>query len=595
MSQPRFTPTPQSAAPAAPVSTTTLEIEDLTREQRMILNKITQRFREAGVVQVLTGPHESGKTVLAELVGQCLSQETVTVLISKGIDQPPAQKRLAQEAYASYPHMLGTILRQTGFYARREETDLVEQMVEKLRELRQSEKRLLLILDDAQDITPGVWKRMQAWLDYQDRGLRMIQVLLVGSPMVKKMMGEPILRGWKRWAHGSYELRLLKWGHATDEARRALKRACDVLSQRANTAEPISPPRMTWFAIRKIVRESGGRPGRMHELIRRALSASIRQGGVSITRRFLYQADALRSPALHPTKVKKAVKAMEKPATEAPVAAREETRPVPQGDFAMRWMRYGLAGLLAVFMVGAGWGVHAWLKAAGKNSAPVTVAEISSEEIPQPEQPAPQPPSEPAPVSPITPAASQVDSFLSKDLAAASAPAPVSDDIWSPLSTEVASTQVTTSSLEQKFDAFKPGSAVEPVAATTTSPLVPPTPSIQPMGELALQSSEPVEPTAPVVSPAITTQTAQVPSIPGENNDTKPTIASVSLDPPSQPLPSMKPAEILRLTGPEKALETAPQTAEVSKQPAAPTKTSSKPRLRKKTLEALAKLEKRLN
>jgi type II secretory pathway predicted ATPase ExeA len=597
MNQPRILPAQATTAPSTSASNTSLEIEDLTRDQRTILSKITQRFREAGVVQVLTGPRESGKSILAEITGRCLEKEAVTVLISKGMDQPPAQKRLVQEAYASYPHMLGTILRQTGFYARGEETDLVEQMVERLRELRQSEKRLLLILDDAQDITPGVWKRMQAWLDYQDRGLRMFQVLLVGSPMLKKMMGEPILRGWRRWTHGSYDLKLLKRGHATEEARRALKRACDVLSLRANTEEPIAPPRMTWFAIRKIASESGGRPGRMYELVRRALSASIRQGGVSITRRFLYQADALRSPTLHPTKVKKAVKAKEK-STETPVPAREETRqPVPQGDIAMRWMRYGLAGLLAVFITGAGWGVHAWLNASAQRFEPVIVEEDSGIEVQEAEPAAPQVTEQTAPVSPMNPAANQVDQFIAQDLAAASNPVPGGDDIWSPLTTGAAPSQVTPSSQEQEVAGSAPIGAGLPVTTTTSGQ--PSLPGITPpvLSELTLQSSEPLSPVTTITSTQPTGLSGQLPSIQDETiPDVKPeTVAAMTLDSPKETEIVNKQPEILRLSGPEKALEQPTHAVETPKTSNSSSKSSGKPRLRKKTLEALAKLEKRLN
>jgi hypothetical protein len=422
----------------------------------------------------------------------------------------------------------------------------------------------------------------------------MFQVLLVGSPMLKKMMGEPILRGWRRWTHGSYDLKLLKRGHATEEARRALRRACEVLSLRANTEEPIAPPRMTWFAIRKIARESGGRPGRMYELVRRALSASIRQGGVGITRRFLFQADALRSPALHPTKVKKAVKAKEKTA-EAPVAAREESKQAPQGDVAMRWMRYGLAGLLAVFIVGAGWGVHAWMKASGQESGNAVVAEVKPPETAAPEPPVPQVAEQPsAPVSPVTPAASQVDTFLAQDLAAPSAPAPGGDDIWSPLTTEIAATHGATSSLEQTFASLSPAGSTALVASASSvqPPVQGPVPTS--LDGLALQSSEPDgHPTSVASQPPV----SPLPSIPEEvTSDTKPqTVAAVTLDTPSPLEGNGKAPEILRLTGPEKALEPEIKPAVTPKSSVAPAKTGAKPRLRKKTLEALARLEKRLN
>ncbi|MBW7940606.1 MAG: hypothetical protein H3C63_17890, partial [Candidatus Omnitrophica bacterium] len=62
MNQPRIGAAAPTAASTAPSNTPDLEIEDLTRDQRTVLGKITSCFREAGVVQVLTGPRESGKT-----------------------------------------------------------------------------------------------------------------------------------------------------------------------------------------------------------------------------------------------------------------------------------------------------------------------------------------------------------------------------------------------------------------------------------------------------------------------------------------------------------------------------------------------------
>jgi len=259
--------------------------------------------------------------------------------------------------------------------------------------------------------------------------------------------------------------------------------------------------------------------------------------------------------------VKKAVKAKDK-TVEAPAAAREETKqPVPQGDFAARWMRYGLAGLLAVFITGAGWGIHAWLKASAPSSEPVEVAEVSGGEVPDPEPSKPPEVEPPALVSPVTPAASQIDSFIAQDLAATSPSAPGGGDIWSPLSTGAAASNAAASIPEKNSTSITPASS-----------------------ELALQSSEPL------------VTTALLPSIPGENStDVDPqTMAPVPPDSPPAPDNSTKQSEILRLSGPEKTLEQTINTPETSKSTGA-SKAGGKPRLRKKTLEALARLEKRLN
>lgn len=110
----------------------------------------------------------------------------------------------------------------------------------------------------------------------------MIQVLLVGSPELKKKLGDPAMRGWRRWIHGTYDLSLVKgWKLAGEEARRMLKRACEVINEKTQPTDPIRPPQISWFAVQKIVKESGGRPGRMKELLKRVLSANIREGGAA--------------------------------------------------------------------------------------------------------------------------------------------------------------------------------------------------------------------------------------------------------------------------------------------------------------------------
>lgn len=95
-----------------------LQLEDLTREQKTVLGRIAHRFREAAVGQVLTGPPETGKSTLAEMVGKCLEEQSETVLISKGKDSAGGQKRLMFEAYGAYPYFLSAVLKQLGFFVR---------------------------------------------------------------------------------------------------------------------------------------------------------------------------------------------------------------------------------------------------------------------------------------------------------------------------------------------------------------------------------------------------------------------------------------------------------------------------------------------
>ncbi|MCG3196596.1 MAG: AAA family ATPase [Candidatus Omnitrophica bacterium] len=563
------------------------EFESLTREQQSVLNRLINKFREGAMVQVLTGAHETGKTKVAELVGRRLESQAVTVHINKQTDQPPGTKRLMQEAYGSYPFLLAAILKQVGFYARGEETDLVEQMVERLRALRQEEKRLLIVLDDAQDITPGVWKRLQSWLDYQDRGMKMIQVLLVGSPMVRKMMGEPILRGWRRWVHGTYELHLLKGGRGVEEARRALRNACDSINARARSEEPLNPPHLSWFAIRKILHEAGGRPGRMNELVRRALAASIREGGVSITRRFLSHADALRSHAVRVQAVRKAPeKGAEKGAVKTPDQA-PRPRPPKGSATGLDWMRYALGALLVVFILGAGWGITAWLSLPKSGEAPNEVVEATPEES-LPETADLDSPSTSL-EDPFAPAPEQVPVGSGDSLAAApevtgvssssqpslqsfiegaalpSIPEEEPGGIWNPID-EVAKSKVLSTSLEH--DLLDVTS--ESTSAPTGTDLAPALPS----GVTA-----PNEPSAPDSTETVAKATEpEAPVLPEMK---------------AEPVAAVPPAPAMEKSSPRKA-EPAVIPSKAKSEPSSETKPTQRPRLKKKTLEALARLEKKL-
>jgi len=362
---------PSKTAVAPDRARANLEAEDLTREQRVILSRITNRFRESAVCQVLTGAPESGKTTIAQISARLLDQNVETATISKEGDQSPANKRMMHEAYGSYGFLLSAVLKQLGFYARGEETDLVEQLVERLRALRDEDRRLLIVIDDAQELTPGVWKRLQCWLEYQDRGIRMIQVLLVGSPTLKRMLSEPILRGWRRWVAGSHDLRLLKWGRSSDEVRRMMKRICENYNAQRTLDEPITAPRISWLASRKIVRDAGGCPGRLHELVRRVLNASLRDGGTIITRRFLSGTDALRFPGMQ------AQKEAQDSSRKTRKAERTTTeRGAAPPLHALDWVRYALGALLVVFVLGAGWGITGWLSLSAQKGEGIQTASL---------------------------------------------------------------------------------------------------------------------------------------------------------------------------------------------------------------------------
>ncbi|MCA9450124.1 MAG: ATP-binding protein, partial [Candidatus Omnitrophica bacterium] len=385
------------------------------------------------------------------------------------------------EAYGAYPYFLSAVLKQLGFFVRGEEPDLVEQLVEQLRKLRSEDKRLLLIIDDAHEMSDAVWKRLQPWLDYQDRGVRMIQILLVGNSDFKKKIGEPTMRGWRRWVHGTYELtRIKKWNVASEEARRMLKRACDLINTKTQPTEPIRAPQISWFAVQKIVKESGGRPGRMNELLKRVLSASIREGGSRITYRFLMRADALRSPAMQWYKHRQKQGTTKTGGTSelkkkfrfsmGGKKMQERTKNPRVPEHPLGWMRYALGTLLIVFTLGAGWGITAWLSidSSSTDSILLTESEMPGEEF------------EESSVESSTEDAPRFDVATTEPVA--EYPLDVFDESWAEIDS-VAVSQAISASLEQEFqeldsagiqisDAFPPREEIsmEPERSASVEP-----------------------------------------------------------------------------------------------------------------------------
>ena len=71
-------------------------------------------------------------------------------------------------------------------------------------------------------------------------------------------------------------------------------------------------------------------------------------------------------------------------------------------------------------------------------------------------------------------------------------------------------------------------------------------------------------------------------------------MAAVTPDEPKKTGPGTTNNEILRLSGPQTSPAPVPKKVEPPTKTSPPTKSSAKPKLRKKTLEALARLERKL-
>lgn len=350
------------------------EIDGLTQTQRITLSRITTNFRENAVVQTLVGPNQVGKSLLGDFVAQCLAEKNKAVFITRDGDLAPAYQKLMQEAYGSYYHLLAGILKQLGFYARGSEEDLVEQLVEQVRNLRNEGKRILLVIDDAQDLTPGVWKRLHSWLDFQDRGVRMFQVMLIGTPLLKRILSEPLLRSWRRWTHGHFELRPLKGRKAFEEARELVQRTVNQIKE-SHAGESIPTPIFSYFALRRVVKESGGFPGQLQVLVEQAVLNALKNGQHTISLAMLKKME--RVPT---AQSQRPVTSQRLEKTAHPLASEEDASTTAKVSGGLPVLRLAMSFLLVLFLLGAGWGVYQWVSQAPNQLTNRQTAQVEDSE-----------------------------------------------------------------------------------------------------------------------------------------------------------------------------------------------------------------------
>jgi general secretion pathway protein A len=150
---------------------------------------------------LITGEVGAGKTFVGNMLGSRLGVGCQTILIA---NPPQSGKQL-----------VGTLSRRIGMNVRAtaDKVSLLEDLERYLVGLNARDRLVALIIDEAQDLSPGSLEELRLIWNWEQGGRRLIQIVLIGQPELRQRLLEPKWEALRQRIVLSYHLRHLS---ATD-------------------------------------------------------------------------------------------------------------------------------------------------------------------------------------------------------------------------------------------------------------------------------------------------------------------------------------------------------------------------------------------
>lgn len=177
----------------------------------------------------------------------------------------------------SETELLAAINREFGLtVAARSRADLIEELNRFLLEKRVAERRVLLVIDEAQNLEPAVLEQVRLLSNLETEREKLLQIVLIGQPELKQNLAREDLRQLRQRITVSWDLRPFD----ADEVG-------DYVNHRLWVAGLDQPDIFTRGAIRALYRASGGTPRVINTIADRALLAGYSAGVPKVTARMV--------------------------------------------------------------------------------------------------------------------------------------------------------------------------------------------------------------------------------------------------------------------------------------------------------------------
>lgn len=225
------------------------------RSHQEALNVLLVALKSGEGFLKITGEVGLGKTLLCRKLLNALREPWVSAYIPNPHLSPGAMRQAITDD-------LGVELS-----SRATQNDVVRAMTVKLIELARAGKRVVVILDEAQELPEQTLEAVRLLTNLETEKRKLLQVVLFGQPELDRRLESPSLRQLRQRITFSYSLRPLDHDGVSNYIR-----------HRLHVAGQSGGALFDAAAVKKIFRASGGTPRLVNILCHKALMAAFGRG-----------------------------------------------------------------------------------------------------------------------------------------------------------------------------------------------------------------------------------------------------------------------------------------------------------------------------
>ena len=223
---------------------------------------------ESGGFIQLTGEVGTGKTTLIRSLLEQLPEKTeVALILNPQLSTKEFLRSICQELRIESPK-------------RATVKDLIDLLNERLLRAHAEDRRIVLIVDEAQTLSPALLEQVRLLTNLETAKRKLLQIVLIGQPELRQLLARGEMRQIAQRVTGRYHLEPL----SAEDTVVYVKHRMKVAGARADV--------FSRSAIREIYRKSGGVPRLINVVSDRALLAAYTQDRTRIDRRLVRRAAA---------------------------------------------------------------------------------------------------------------------------------------------------------------------------------------------------------------------------------------------------------------------------------------------------------------
>ncbi len=221
---------------------------------------------ESGGFIQLTGEVGTGKTTLIRsLLEQLPEKVEIALILNPQLSTKEFLRSISQELRIGAPK-------------RATVKDLIDLLNEYLLRAHAEDRRVVLIVDEAQTLSPALLEQVRLLTNLETAKRKLLQIVLIGQPELRQLLARPEMRQIAQRVTGRYHLEPL----SAEDTVVYIKHRMKVAGSRANV--------FLRRAMREIYRQSGGIPRLINIVADRALLAAYTEDRTRIDRRLVRRA-----------------------------------------------------------------------------------------------------------------------------------------------------------------------------------------------------------------------------------------------------------------------------------------------------------------